>query len=137
METSDGSPSFESPKKLSLESEDEILSQSSSPENSENSEESSDSENSKNKQSKDLKKVNQLTNLFQFINRIRNYNWMYYHTIGSYIQKNKYIRYLILFQLYILFGISVYYSSKRTSAFMSPYIMNNDYYRRIRDVTMD
>jgi hypothetical protein len=90
-----------------------------SPSSPSNSEDSSNPEDSEKKS-----KVNNI-----FINRILDY-YRYYHRIQNYIQKNKYIRFIIIIQLNVLFGISVYYLSKQTSKNM--YLMNNHYFRRFR-----
>ena len=98
-----------------------------SEENSEENSENNSEENSKNK-------VIKLGNIYQIIRNIRNYNWIYYHTIENYIKNNRFIRYFVIFQLYILFGLGIYYSTKKTSLLMSPYLMNNELYSRIRGI---
>ena len=50
------------------------------------------------------------------------------------ILKYPFLYYFLKFQIYILFGIAVYYSSKKTSLLMSPYLMNNKFIRNIRGI---
>ena len=96
-----------------------------------NSEFNSEESNEETNEETSGEKVNKVGNIYQFINRIRNFNWIYYRTIENCIKNNRLIRYLLIFQFYILFGTCVYYSSKKTSLLMSPYLMNNGLYKRI------
>lgn len=67
--------------------------------------------------SNQIKKSNQLINIYKNI-----------------INKYPFIQYYIKLPFYILFCIGIYYFSRRTSLLMSPYLMNNEYYRKIRGI---
>ena len=89
---------------------------------SDNSESESNNESESNK-SKLLIKSNIFKNINLIIIRIYNM-----------ILKYPFLYYFLKFQIYILFCIGIYYLSRRTSLLMSPYLMNNEYYRKIRGI---
>jgi len=93
---------------------------------SNNSDESTNSPKSSegSEKSNQIKKSNQLINIYQTIRNI-------YKNI---INKYPFIQYYIKLQFYLLFCIGIYYLSRRTSLLMSPYLMNNEYYRKIRGI---
>ena len=93
---------------------------------SNNSDESTNSPKSSegSEKSNQIKKSNQLINIYQTIRNI-------YKNI---LNKYPFIQYYIKLQFYLLFCIGIYYLSRRTSLLMSPYLMNNEYYRKIRGI---
>ena len=95
----------------------ESTNSSKSPENEENKSNGSEKSNQ-------IEKSNKLGNIYQTIRNI-------YKNI---LNKYPFIQYYIKLQFYLLFCIGIYYLSRRTSLLMSPYLMNNEYYRKIRGI---
>ena len=99
----------------------EVLSDNSSEStNSSKSPENEENKSSGSEKSNQIEKSNQLVNIYQVIRNI--------------INKYPFIQYYIKVPFYFLFCIGIYYLSRRTSLLMSPYLMNNEYYRKISGI---